>query len=100
MLTRAAGMRPGCIYRIRQQGKLTFVDGFFQNSVYYEGRQPVLRVGFVELRSGYFYRHPPNSQELYFRTELAGRLAGLTLTSVHGGVYYLMEDRGYIAFSG
>jgi len=91
MLTHA-GMMPGCIYRIRQQGKLTFVDGFFQNSVYYEGRQPVIRVGFVELRSGFFYRHNFSFEELHFRAELAGRLAGLTLKTVHGGVYYLVED--------
>jgi hypothetical protein len=86
------GIRPGKKYRVRPQGELTFVDGFFHNFVFYEGRNPVLRVGFIDLPSGLFYRHGVSHTELYFRTELAGRLSGLTLTCVSGGVYYLVES--------
>lgn len=91
MIGRASMMTPGKTYRLRSQGKRDYVDGYFRNAVFYEGGSSSLRVGFVDLQSGFFYRHSVCASERYFRVELSGRVTDLTLTTVNGGVYYLIE---------
>lgn len=91
MIGRISMMTPGKTYRLRSQGKRDYVNGYFRNGVFYEGGYSPLRVGFIDPQSGFFYRHTLCASEQYFRVELSGRVAGLTLTSVNGGVYYLTE---------
>ncbi|RRV10567.1 hypothetical protein EGJ27_02815 [Pseudomonas sp. v388] len=84
-------MMPGRKYRVRLQGAEAFVEGFFENNQFYEGVQPCLRVGFVDVRSNNFYRHNAGEAELDSKAELAGKVSGLTLIGIAGGIYTLLE---------
>lgn len=84
-------MVPGKKYRLCLPGAQAFVDGFFENNVFFEGVPPYLRVGFVDTRSSFFYRHGGRLDEQHFRIELVGKISGLTLTGAAGARYRLVE---------
>jgi hypothetical protein len=84
-------MEPGKACRLRPKGASDFVSGYFKNSIFYEGLHCAYRAGFIDQKSNFFYRSSGRLSNGDFRSEIAGKLNGMTRVGLSGMVYELVE---------
>lgn len=85
----ASSMQPGKRYRMRQDGKQWFVDGYFLDQRFYEG--PNAHIGDVEADGAFRYRSRNEQGTPKYPDDLAGKVEGLRLVREDGTEFDLVE---------